>query len=290
MRRIKGVVAARRFRRDERGARPAGAAGRRQLGADPPRRDRGASASRPSGSTPSTTAPTPSGSGRRPRRSGPRRGRCWAGPSRTTGRRSRSSAPWATRARGSTPSTTPGGGSPRDPGWDARLVVLGAGATLPAWRARAAGGGPGRVDPVPRLPRRRPPRARRVRPARQPDPVRGVRPERAGGALLRPAGDRQRRGGRGRALPRVAPRRCSCPTRTTPPTWPPGSPPGGPTPGRGPRGRRRPRPRAAGPGLGPLRRRDRRPGRELDLGGGRPAGRAGRPRFRACEDAGPPSR
>jgi glycosyltransferase involved in cell wall biosynthesis len=31
----------------------------------------------------------------------------------------------------------------RDPGWDGRLVVVGAGATLPAWRARAAGDGLG---------------------------------------------------------------------------------------------------------------------------------------------------
>jgi glycosyltransferase involved in cell wall biosynthesis len=46
----------------------------------------------------------------------------------------------------------------RDPGWDGRLVVVGAGAALPAWRARAAGDGLGDSirflgfrDDVPRL-------------------------------------------------------------------------------------------------------------------------------------------
>ena len=55
-----------------------------------------------------------------------------------TVRRSRSSAPWAIRARGSILCSKSWRRLAHDPGWDARLVVLGAGAALDVWRRAAA--------------------------------------------------------------------------------------------------------------------------------------------------------
>ena len=97
-------------------------------------------------------------------------------------------------------------------------------------------------------------------------------------------------GGRGRALPRVAPR--AAPAR-------PGRRGRPGRPARRLAGRPRPRPARPSPASGDELRGRRGtvapprsspwPGARLWAGGGAP-GRVGRPRFRACEDAGPPSR